>query len=54
MGVLEGVPEPTWTPSMNRRTVVPSKVPAALCHLPSQIEVGASGERTKFCDPSPM
>ena len=29
---------------------MPSNVPAALCHLPSQIVVGASGERTKFCD----
>ena len=37
-----GVPEPTSTPSMKRRTVVPSKVPAAWCHV-ARSTLGASG-----------
>ena len=35
---------PTSLPSMKSRTVLPSHVPAALCHLPSQTLVGASAE----------
>ena len=48
MLVDAGVPVPTSLPSMKRRTVDPSNVPAALCHLPSHTEAGASGERNHW------
>jgi hypothetical protein len=49
--VLAGVPLPICLPSMNRRTVEPSNVPAAWCQRPSHTDAGASGERNHVVAP---